>query len=149
MNNKKECGTCTRCCDGTISGDVKGHLMYTGKPCFFLEIGGTCTDYENRPLHPCKVYKCLWLEFEDVPDYIKPENANAIIDIDIYKGKKYLRLTRSNNDYPSDVLTYAINYAKYNNLPFIWNDNLGAINYLGDEKLCREIILNRYMGLNV
>jgi uncharacterized cysteine cluster protein YcgN (CxxCxxCC family) len=136
----KECGTCTRCCDGTLAGDVRGHAMYPGKPCFFLEIGGACGDYENRPHSPCKEYKCLWLTYEEVPDYIKPENANAILDLEQHKGKWYLRLNKTETPYLADVLAYGINFAQQNNLSFIWTDNQGNFGYLGDREFCYDIV---------
>jgi hypothetical protein len=36
----KQCGTCTKCCDGTTSvgGDIFGHIYGNGKPCHFLNL---------------------------------------------------------------------------------------------------------------
>lgn len=140
MTNSKECGTCTSCCDGTLAGVVKGHIMYPGKPCFFLEIGGRCGDYKNRPQYPCKEYKCLWLHDPSVPDFMKPENANAIVDLEKHKGKWYLRLNKTSTPYSSEVLTYAINYAQSNNINFIWSDQNGGFNYVGDRDFCMDIL---------
>jgi hypothetical protein len=114
--------------------------MFPGQSCFFLEIGGVCKDYENRPDDPCKQYKCLWLQQEDVPDFIKPENANAIIDIAIFQNKKYLRLVKSYESYSPDILTYAIEYARFNKLPLIWNDSSGNFHHLGDNIFCENVI---------
>ena len=138
----KKCGTCTKCCDGTISANIRGHDMFPGQKCFFLEIGGVCGDYENRPKNPCIDYKCLWLEYEDVPDFIKPENANAILDIATYKGKKYLRLIRSIGEHSPDILTYGIEYARFNKIPIIWTDSFGEFHHLGDNLFCKEVIMN-------
>lgn len=136
----KKCGSCTKCCDGTLANIVKGHTMFPGKPCFFLEIGGVCNDYDNRPKDPCVDYKCLWLQQPDVPDFIKPENANAIIDIATFKNRKYLRLIKSYEQHSPDILTYAIEYARYNKLPLIWNDSSGNFHHLGDNIFCLEVI---------
>ena len=138
-NLKKECGTCTKCCDGTVAGVIKGHKMFPGQPCFFLGKSG-CNDYENRPNHPCKTYQCLWLSDPSVPDFIKPENAEVIVDIETYKGKKYLKITKPNKNI-DNIINYAKEYAIKNNMSLIWfEDESNNVNYFGDEKLCLEII---------
>lgn len=136
----KECGSCVKCCDGTLAGMVKGHAMYPGKSCFFLKIGGTCGDYENRPQSPCRDYKCLWLEDPNVPDFMKPENANAVIDLEQHKGTWYLRLNKTDKPYSAEVLTYAINYAQSKNISFIWTDQNNGFNYIGDKSFCLDIL---------
>lgn len=136
----RQCGSCTKCCDGSLAGVVKGHVMYPGKPCFFLEIGGVCKDYENRPVSPCKEYECLWLKDPSVPDFMKPENANAIVDLEKHKNKWYLRLNKTEKTYGSEILTYAINYAKSKNISFIWVDEYNRFNYIGEEEFCMDIL---------
>jgi hypothetical protein len=138
----RTCGSCNRCCDGTLSGSVKGHDMYPGKPCFFLQIGGVCSDYENRPQKPCVEYSCLWIDDDSVPDFIKPENSNAILDINEFEGKKYLRLTKSGVSYDNSVLEYAIDYAKKNNMSLVWVDEKQGFKYYGDAIFCLKILLN-------
>ena len=39
MAVKKECGTCTKCCEGWLGANIKGHEMYPGKPCFVAYSG--------------------------------------------------------------------------------------------------------------
>ena len=137
----KECGTCTKCCDGTVAGVIKGHKMFPGQPCFFLGKGG-CNDYENRPKHPCKIYQCLWLSDPNVPDFIKPENAGVIVDTEIHKGKKYLKITKPKNNINIDkIIKYATEYAIKNNMSLIWFKNESdEVSYFGDEQFCLEII---------
>lgn len=140
----RSCGSCNRCCDGTLSADIRGHKMFPGQPCFFLEIGGICKDYDNRPQKPCIEYQCLWIEDESVPDYIKPENSNAIIDINEFEGTKYLRLTKSGKQYSKEILDYAISYAKENNMPLVWVDENEGFKYYGDAIFCLKVLLNNH-----
>lgn len=74
----RECGTCTACCQGWLRGTVRGHEMYPGKVCHFLGCDG-CTDYENRPQSPCKDFECVWLNNNNIPEWMKPELSKVII----------------------------------------------------------------------
>ena len=95
----RECGTCTKCCDGTTSvgGDIFGHIYGNGKPCHFLNLTEKkCGIYKDRPNDPCKTYKCMWLKYE---------------------GK----------DYSAKYLSYVINYAKNNNIPLMYEIGKGMV----------------------
>lgn len=75
---ERSCGTCTKCCEGWLSANIKGHEMHPGKPCFFLA-DGKCTDYEGRP-NTCKVYNCAWKsEPETLPEWMRPDRTGVII----------------------------------------------------------------------
>lgn len=76
----RECGTCTACCEGWLSGTVYGHEMYRGKKCHFLGCNG-CTIYKDRPEEPCKNFECAWLKDKkgDIPEWMKPELSKVII----------------------------------------------------------------------
>ena len=115
-------------------GNIRGHEIPLGKPCFFLKIGGNCGDYDNRP-QQCKAYKCLWLEDESVPDYMKPENSNAILDIGEIDGIKYLRLSKSGAGYDSKVLNYAKQYAKDHQMSLVYYDDKNNFCCEGDSIL--------------
>ena len=74
----RSCGTCTKCCEGWLSANIKGHEMHPGKPCFFLA-DGKCTDYGGRP-NTCKVYNCAWKsESETFPEWMRPDRTGVII----------------------------------------------------------------------
>lgn len=119
----RECGTCTKCCDGTLTGNINGHEMGFGKPCYYLTIGKGCNIYVERPQEPCKRYECAWISDENIPDFMKPENANCILDYKEKNKVKYLRLMESTTPYTAEVLSWCINYAKINNLNFDWSIN--------------------------
>ena len=134
----KECGTCVQCCDGVLHGDIHGHYMGNGKPCFFLDKG--CTIYENRPEHPCQVFKCLWISDETIPDYIKPENANAIATISYTKsGIKFLNVVERDTHIPADVLEYCQGYAKDHDMTCFWSVDQRP-HYEGKYEVFKEIM---------
>lgn len=126
VSNKRECGTCTKCCEGWLPGNVRGHEMFSGKPCFFLTIGigkpSGCSDYENRPEDPCRSYKCLWLLDEDIPDEFKPEKTGVILDLVDIKGFNVLRIVPAPNDPTLDMILWVMQYFHSNNgLNLVWS----------------------------
>ena len=64
--SKRSCGSCTKCCEGWLSGEALGHKFYPGKPCHFIAIGKGCSVYAKRPQEPCVSYKCGWISNEAV-----------------------------------------------------------------------------------
>ena len=77
-NKKRECGGCTACCEGWLSGEAHGHEFFPGQPCFYLCKTG-CSIYEKRPEDPCRGYVCSWLMEEEIfPYWMKPNESNVI-----------------------------------------------------------------------
>jgi hypothetical protein len=77
-NVKRECGSCTECCQGWLSGQAQGKQFYSGHPCHYVCEKG-CSIYENRPENPCKTFECEWLRNNDVPEWMKPDKCKVII----------------------------------------------------------------------
>jgi hypothetical protein len=75
---ERQCGDCTSCCEGWLTGDAYGHNFFPGQPCFYLCKSG-CSIYEKRPENPCRLYQCVWLKEPDVfPVWMKPKDSNVI-----------------------------------------------------------------------
>jgi len=75
---KRECGGCTACCEGWLSGVVHDREFYPGMPCHFKGCNG-CSIYGDRPESPCKTYSCEWLKNDNVPEWMKPSKSGVII----------------------------------------------------------------------
>mgnify|MGYP000107760900 CR=1 FL=1 len=73
----KQCGSCTKCCEGWLAGNAYAHQFYPGVPCAYLDNG--CTIYKSRPEKPCKTFVCEWLVDESIPAYMQPNVSGAII----------------------------------------------------------------------
>lgn len=130
----KSCGTCTKCCDGWLMANIKGHSMYPGKPCYFVEIGKGCTIYEDRPENPCKNFSCAWLDIEEMPDEFKPENSNTIM----HWNSRYWAISKAPNEPTPEFLSWAIDYVKSKNQNMLWYiDNKGY--WHGDEQFCKDM----------
>lgn len=120
----RSCGDCTKCCEGYVSGNVKGHEMFYGTPCFFLQ-QGKCSDYENRPKDPCKSFECEWLSNPKVPDWLYPHKSGIIIHEQKIENHYYLRLTFAGNMPSVSALSWFLLYGIKNNINLCWVDSDG------------------------
>lgn len=143
MNNKpmivkKECGTCTKCCEGWLSADIKGHKMYPGKPCFFIEIGKGCTIYKDRPKDPCKDFNCGWIQIENMPEEFKPEVSGVIMHIQGRNEKPYICLSKAPNNPTEQYISWAVTYAMSKNMNIVWYFD-DMCEWIGDEEFSRKM----------
>ena len=133
--SSKSCGTCTRCCEGWFSADIKGHKMDLGKPCYFIEIGKGCTIYNDRPQDPCKNFLCGWMLIDEMPDEFKPENSGVIMH---WRKEGYWVLTKAPNNPSHNLLSWAIFYAKSKEQNIVWYTNDRGW-WLGDDDFCKKM----------
>lgn len=76
---KRECGDCTACCEGWVSGVIEGRRMRPGVPCHHCTQAG-CAIYNDRPVEPCREFVCAWLmQPSPLPDDMKPNQCGAIV----------------------------------------------------------------------
>lgn len=118
--NDRSCGTCTKCCEGHLAGNIRGHEMTVNKPCFYVEIGKGCGEYEKRPVDPCRTFKCDWLTNPDMPESFKPSRSQAIFTTRAIKGIPYIKLIEAGQKLDSEVLSWAMSYALANDFNFSW-----------------------------
>ena len=131
MNNQpivegRSCDGCTKCCEGYLAGDIRNQYMGmlpdgSIKPCFFVEIGKGCKDYENRPYDPCSTFKCDYLTNPDIPESFKPSRSQAIIITRTVNGQKYTKIIEAGRKLDSEVLSWARSYALVNELNLAWS----------------------------
>jgi len=118
--DERICGSCTRCCEGHLTGSALGRTFFLGKPCHYVAIGVGCTAYSERPQNPCIDYKCDWLTNLDIPEWLKPEISNVILDTRIYEGHLCLNLREAGSVISSRVLNWFIQYVLKNQLNAVW-----------------------------
>lgn len=134
----RSCGDCTKCCEGYLTGSAKEKTFFKGKPCHFIEIGKGCMIYKDRPKDPCKSYQCMWVAGTELPEWMKPNKINAIVDMQkTAKGLVYLRLNEAGSRLDSRVLTWLIEYVLSNQINFFWNVD-GGSHWLGSPDFCKE-----------
>ena len=143
---KRECGTCTKCCEGWLTADIMGEKMYPGKPCRFIVIGKGCTVYANRPKEPCVSYKCGWLTNADIPEWMKPSEINAIIDLRQVENHTYLRLKEAGSFMQSRVLSWFFQYILKTGMNALWEVD-GGLNWAGSPEFNALMELESQKGV--
>ena len=115
---KKECGSCTKCCEGWLSATIHNKPMHKGRPCFYLDkCNNTCSIYDERPKDPCKDYSCAWLldDKNIFPLWMKPNLSNVIITEKILtkdnKQFNYYEMIEAGSKVESEILNWIIHWA--------------------------------------
>jgi hypothetical protein len=117
----RTCEGCTKCCEGSLTGKISDTITISpGVPCALVELGKGCTAYDERPVHPCKQFKCLWLVEKLVPESLKPSESNIILVIEEVKKMRYLAAVEAGARLDSEYLSWLIIFAFNNNLNFCW-----------------------------
>lgn len=77
------CGDCTKCCEGSLKLEVRGHKVSRGSPCAFVNRGIGCGIYNDEDIRnnsPCSNFRCDWLTDESVPEEFKPSKSLFILE---------------------------------------------------------------------
>jgi len=109
---KRTCDGCSECCKGWLHGSAMSHNFYPGKPCYFLQ--KTCSIYENRPIDPCKSYKCHWLNTDDLPMWMRPDLSNALVTLRVFNNIEFYEILECGQKMDSSVLSWFIVWALNN-----------------------------------
>jgi hypothetical protein len=136
----RECLECTRCCEGWLSATVHEYDMYPGNPCHYLCQEKNCTIYENRP-QLCKDYRCVWLDDEDIPEWIKPSYSGVIItNRKTQQETDYLEVVECGFKIDSEVLNNILLFAINRNLNLRYQLD-GQWFYYGSKEFCQQMQL--------
>lgn len=146
--NARHCGSCTHCCDGTLSANIRGYEMKPGVPCFFVQLNKGCTDYDNRPSDPCRDYMCEWLAEDFIPLEWKPDKVEWLITKVKTKNFKYLKLMPSGKFPTQEHVKWFIEYLQKNNLNGAWYTEKG-LDWHGSIDFDKEMQQERNMSNEV
>lgn len=127
---KRECGSCTKCCEGWLVTEVKNQKIYPSNPCHFVSVNKGCTIHQTRPKNPCVIFNCSWITDVNFPEWLKPDQINAIIKFDTIENIPYLNVIEAGEVLQSRVLSWLFQYAINNQLNFVWQIN-GGLNWIG------------------
>lgn len=133
----RECGSCTKCCEGWLSGTAHEHKFWPGRRCHYVCSTG-CEIYENRPVDPCRTYSCAWLTSDEIPGWMKPNEVNVIATIRTHEGIEFLDLAEAGSTLSAEVLSWAVMYAlgKNKNLRYMLaggRNKIGAQDFLDSD----------------
>jgi hypothetical protein len=118
--NKKSCDGCTKCCEGYLSANIKGHDMGQGIPCPLVIKNVGCGEYETRPYNPCVVFQCEWRRNPYFDEWLAPIKTNVIFVRQIFDGFEYIQITEAGSPATEEVIAWAKNYAEEHRMNFEW-----------------------------
>jgi hypothetical protein len=120
---KRECGSCTACCEGWLSADALD--MRPGRACRHCTEQG-CAIYENRPEDPCVRFKCAWLEDQgQYPDEMRPDRSGVIaIRGRKWRNWKVLLAIPAGQSVPQESLEWLRKHAQKSGLPLVFHERL-------------------------
>ena len=133
----RECGSCQKCCEGHLHGEANGYAFWKSRKCHFLNKCG-CSIYEDRPVDPCKSYRCMCLadDKQAIPEWMKPDEVNAILTHRTNGNIEHIELLEAGETLRSEVLSWAILYALNNNLNLKYQIN-GGWNQIGSPEFLK------------
>jgi len=137
--NNKECGTCTKCCEGWLSAKIHDQVLLPNNPCKYIK-NNSCSIYDNRPIKPCRTFNCLWIS-KNLPEEFKPSVSGVISIQNIIEKQSYIFLVNAPK-YPSKELVnwFKINYKNNNLLYFSKEDELMVF---GEPNFIKTIMNNK------
>lgn len=110
MNTEpRTCDGCTKCCEGWLHGSAHDHAFYPGKPCHFL--GKGCSIYADRPKDPCQIYKCVWLESEDLPMWMRPDLCKVVVTKRVKNNVEFYDIVEAGQLLDAKVLSWFVLWA--------------------------------------
>ena len=121
----RECGECTKCCEGNLLLTVRNRSVNKSNPCHFLsklsKCGG-CTIYEDRP-PVCKDFQCDWLINPEIPEWMKPSLANVIVINQDQAKVHYYEIVETDGKIDSVVLNWILLFAIRNKINLKYSVN--------------------------
>ena len=123
QNGARQCGECTACCQGWAEGEIRGHRMFAGQHCHFLQ-QGACSIYDQRPQSPCRNFVCSWLaDGSPFPDEYRPDKVGVIIVPMRWRERAAYVLLSAGNDAPPEMLAWMKAFAQRTGSPFYYQQN--------------------------
>ncbi len=121
LNPDRSCGSCTACCDGWLTGTVRGHDMKPGVPCHFRG-AGCCTIYPDRPENPCRSFFCAWrLDGNPFPDSFRPDQVGVIIVARQWRDRPGYELISAGRDPDDSLLNWMREFSTTTGSPFLYS----------------------------
>ena len=123
VKNSRSCDGCTKCCEGWLSAEIHGEMMYPGKPCQFVEIGKGCTAYETRPENPCKQFMCMWRATDQIPEHFSPKETGIVVAEQRIGNIPYLAAIFAGSEIQPEMLSWFVSYGVGKQLNLEWTVN--------------------------
>jgi hypothetical protein len=119
---KRECGSCTACCEGWLESDELN--MRPGRACQHCTQAG-CAIYDQRPEDPCIRFICGWLQDgSPLPDHLRPDRAGVIVLFDRpWHNWDVIRAIPTGPKVPAASLEWLKTHAQEVRLPLLFQEH--------------------------
>jgi hypothetical protein len=142
---RRECGTCTACCDGWVVGTIHGHDMKPGVPCHFRG-EGCCAIYESRPEEPCRSFACGWLlPGSPFPEDFRPDRLGVMIIPIRWRSRAAYILRSAGRDPDERLLGWMQDFSARTGAPFFY-ERAGERYGFGPEAFRQEMLQKHESG---
>jgi hypothetical protein len=122
-SSARQCGECTACCDGWVTGIIEGHEMYPGNPCYFRG-DKCCTIYERRPKYPCRDFLCGWLQpGSPFPEEFRPDRLGVMVITMKWRGREAYMLRSAGRDPDAKLIAWMREMSVRTGRPFFYEEN--------------------------
>jgi hypothetical protein len=127
--NRRSCEECTKCCEGWLTAEINGKMMYPGNPCEFVQSGVGCSIYKNRPKEPCKIFECSWKASDFVPIEFNPKAIGQVISTQVIEGIPYMLMSYAGKEVTAEMLSWFVTFVIGRQLNAEWSvgDKVHAI----------------------
>ncbi len=116
----RECGNCTACCEGWLECTVLGQEIVPGSPCRYIH-EGHCSNYEQRPVSPCRDFVCAWvLADSPFPDSFRPNQLGVIIVRISWRDQPAYLLRSAGRDPSAELLEWMQRFSIRTGRPFFY-----------------------------
>ncbi len=144
VSNERQCGDCTHCCDGHLSGMIYGESMGYKKPCKYVIKGKGCKIYDYRPDNPCKSFKCFWKTNLKVPESLKPNTSDVIMMERLINNIPYIIVVEAGKELTVEVLEWLNNSFEQNEIENILYFYNGTPRYISKNEKWIAAIQEQY-----
>jgi hypothetical protein len=142
---KRECGTCSECCQGHLYGDAHGIPFFPGQPCHYWDPSnscGGCSIHKDRP-PICSDFECLWKQTKQMPQWMRPDRTKVLMYQRAYQDVEgdylepgevinWISAVECNQKMDSAMLSWLIQQARNNDWNLHYQINK-VDHYLGSE----------------
>jgi uncharacterized cysteine cluster protein YcgN (CxxCxxCC family) len=134
----RECGNCTKCCEGWLVANIFEHKIYKDNPCPYIDSDNCkCSIYNKKPLL-CSDFKCAWLKEEHVfPLWMKPNLINQIIKKHVTNEYIYYEIVEAGSTIDTEILNWFMEQAAKGRMNIKYSIN-GLPHYVGDSYFCKS-----------
>ena len=145
----RQCGSCTKCCDGWLSAKIYDFEIGEEIGCPLRIRGGGCSVHTDpsRP-HICGEFRCVWLRNEKdfLPDWMRPDISNQIVLFHRFPEYEYFEVVNAGDNLSLTMITWLVGEAKRKNINLKYK--LGDEVFLIGSDLFRTVEFLKHLGIN-